>query len=263
MRRTPLAGDVEFVGAGMSRAAADARYVPRFVAGIETARAAQLVNSGGATENVLSNPNGALMGGIPDGIVPALLISGYNLRVLNSAHVMGIATSGNVLLTRANGSAAAPTQVLSGQFIAQVIGAGADNAGNVGVTLGSLALTARENITTATRGSEWRMNACDVGGAAPKLIVVVRGGGAGVGEVLASQATHRLIPNTTGALRNPANTADVVTWNATGLGVHGATPVARSAAIPNAAGGATIDAEARTALNALLAYFRTVGFITP
>ncbi len=38
---------------------------------------------------------------------------------------------------------------------------------------------------------------------------------------------------------------------------------AQGAAIPDAAGGATIDAEARTALNALLAFFRNWGSIAP
>lgn len=38
---------------------------------------------------------------------------------------------------------------------------------------------------------------------------------------------------------------------------------ARGAAIPDAAGGATVDVEARAAINALLAHFRAWGAITP
>lgn len=49
--------------------------------------------------------------------------------------------------------------------------------------------------------------------------------------------------------------------NTTGVGFFSATPQAQSAAIADASGGATIDAEARTALNALLAYLRLRGDI--
>lgn len=49
----------------------------------------------------------------------------------------------------------------------------------------------------------------------------------------------------------------------TNFGMGGATPIGRGAAIADAAGGATVDAEARTALNDLLAQLRTFGFITP
>ncbi len=47
------------------------------------------------------------------------------------------------------------------------------------------------------------------------------------------------------------------------VAIFGATPQAQSAPIADAAGGAIIDAEARTALNALLAYFRLLGPIHP
>ena len=49
----------------------------------------------------------------------------------------------------------------------------------------------------------------------------------------------------------------------TNFGMGGAFPSGRGAAIIDAAGGATVDAEARTAINALLAQLRTFGFITP
>jgi len=45
------------------------------------------------------------------------------------------------------------------------------------------------------------------------------------------------------------------------LGFFGATPSAQQAAVADAAGGATVDSEARTALNALLARLRTLGLI--
>lgn len=59
-------------------------------------------------------------------------------------------------------------------------------------------------------------------------------------------------------------TVQAVTLAATtNFGMGGATPIGRGAAIADAAGGATVDAEARTALNALLAQLRLFGFIAP
>lgn len=45
------------------------------------------------------------------------------------------------------------------------------------------------------------------------------------------------------------------------LGFYGATPVARPAAVADAAGGATVDSEARAAINTLLAAVRSLGLI--
>lgn len=59
-------------------------------------------------------------------------------------------------------------------------------------------------------------------------------------------------------------TVSAGTVNATtNFGMGGATPIPQGAAITDAAGGATVDAEARTALNALLAQLRLFGFIAP
>ena len=49
--------------------------------------------------------------------------------------------------------------------------------------------------------------------------------------------------------------------NNTGMGFFGATPAAQPAAVADATGGATVDAEARTAINDLLARLRTLGII--
>lgn len=47
----------------------------------------------------------------------------------------------------------------------------------------------------------------------------------------------------------------------TGLGFFGASPAAQPTAVADASGGATVDTEARAALNALLARLRTLGLI--
>lgn len=47
----------------------------------------------------------------------------------------------------------------------------------------------------------------------------------------------------------------------TNLGLYSATPVPQASAIADASGGATVDAEARTAINAILAAIRAIGLI--
>lgn len=47
------------------------------------------------------------------------------------------------------------------------------------------------------------------------------------------------------------------------LGVFGAQPVSQAAAIIDVTGGATVDTNCRTAVNALLSMLRTYGFIKP
>lgn len=71
-----------------------------------------------------------------------------------------------------------------------------------------------------------------------------------------------IAPKGTGALtlRSGGGTARVQANN-TGLGFFGATPAAQPTAVADAAGGATVDTEARAALNALLARLRTLGII--
>lgn len=66
-----------------------------------------------------------------------------------------------------------------------------------------------------------------------------------------------------GTLTLDVNAVTRMRCNSTGLAFFAAAPVAQQAAIPDAAGGATIDAEARTALNALLAAARLYGLIAP
>ena len=62
-------------------------------------------------------------------------------------------------------------------------------------------------------------------------------------------------------LRNPADDATRMVVGATGIGFFGAAEAAQPTAVADASGGATTDAEARTALNALLARLRTLGLI--
>ena len=63
----------------------------------------------------------------------------------------------------------------------------------------------------------------------------------------------------TGATKPPARKAGTV--KATKLGVGAATPVGSQTTIANATGGATVDAEARAAVNAVIARLKTFGII--
>lgn len=47
------------------------------------------------------------------------------------------------------------------------------------------------------------------------------------------------------------------------LGVGGATPASRQSAITAPTGGATVDAEARTAINAIITALEQFGLVTP
>jgi hypothetical protein len=67
------------------------------------------------------------------------------------------------------------------------------------------------------------------------------------------EACNLILGATTGTKFGTATTQKQAWWNAT--------PVVQGAAIADAAAGATIDAEARTAINTLLARMRTYGLI--
>ena len=68
-----------------------------------------------------------------------------------------------------------------------------------------------------------------------------------------------------GDLTVTAGNLNVVAGNAVfkAMALEAGTPSGTGAAIPDAAGGATVDAEARAAINALLSQLRGKGFIAP
>lgn len=74
-----------------------------------------------------------------------------------------------------------------------------------------------------------------------------------VGQVTFADAQNCVLNATTGTKWGTAVGQKQAWWNAT--------PVAQGAAVADAAGGATVDAEARTAINTLLARMRTYGLI--
>lgn len=73
------------------------------------------------------------------------------------------------------------------------------------------------------------------------------------GDATLTDAVNAILGTTTGTKWATAAAQKQAWW--------GATPVVQGAAIADAAGGATVDAEARTAINTLLARMRTYGLI--
>lgn len=80
-----------------------------------------------------------------------------------------------------------------------------------------------------------------------------------VGDVTGN-VTGNVTGDVAGNLTGEVNAAKLDT-SATGVGFYGASPSAQPAAVANASGGVVVDAEARAALNALLARLRTLGLI--
>jgi hypothetical protein len=60
-----------------------------------------------------------------------------------------------------------------------------------------------------------------------------------------------------------ATGSKIATTSGQKLGFWGATPVTRPASISDASGGATVDSEARSAINSLLSTMRSIGIIAP
>ena len=85
-------------------------------------------------------------------------------------------------------------------------------------------------------------------------VIEARGGDTNIGLNLNPKGTGSV------SLRSGSD-AQRIDVNNTGIGFYGASPAAQPAAVADAAGGATVDAEARTAINDLLARLRTLGII--
>lgn len=75
----------------------------------------------------------------------------------------------------------------------------------------------------------------------------------------ASQTMATFNHNAGGTLRNAGTTR--IEWNATGIGFFAATPVAKQAFIADPTGGATVDAEARTAITAVITALENYGLL--
>jgi hypothetical protein len=214
--------------AGISRTRADERYVHRFVGNVLAADTYLGDNSAGAgQEVVLSNPSGPVMGGFPKNTHGSLFSPTDGLRAAIRVRIIRTGGVAALMVGHAiGGTFDAPTGALASAGMGGVAGNARTSTGT-DVTPALFQCNLRENATAAAFGSQWDMSVVDVGGATLKAILSARGGGANIAEYLLRQATGRFIPTTTGSLRNPANTQDVLAWDATGVGFNGVPTVAR------------------------------------
>lgn len=225
---------IEFVASGISRAAADGRYVPRFVvvagAPVETGAAYSVVNGAGGTEVALGNPSGALESMLPvNALGVAFREATDGARIGNRVKINRVGSTPVLAGVRAAGTYQAPTPPLNNDVLFQINSRPVTDTGVAGTSTvtGGIAFRARENLGAAAWGTQIEMITGRVGAAATDIPMIIRGA-AGLSEWLLNLATGRIIPGaTSGQLRNPANTSNLIEWNATGLGFFNVAPIAR------------------------------------
>jgi hypothetical protein len=223
-----------FQSGGRTVAQDDFRYIRRFVtvAGVPVLAGDTyaVTNAVGATEVALANPNGAVEALLP---ITALGIgfreAGDGGRFGNRIKVTRIGSTPVIAGIRGEGTYQAPTPPLINAVLLQINARPITDTGGAGTATvtGSLNFVARENLSATAWGTLVRIALPRLGTVLTDNIVDFRSGGAAVGEVVGGSATIRYIPATTGQLRNPANTANLVEWNATGLGFFNVAPIAR------------------------------------
>lgn len=227
---------IEYQGNGIGVVAGDARYVRRFVsvAGVATlaGNTRTGINNVPETETILENPTGAVHGKIPQDVSSVLMGGGAagqgdggrfgtRLRVLRVGSL-----AANISLTAASGTYQAPGQLGNATAIGGLYGEAVDNAAAI-QSVGAIEFITRAAITAANAPGFVRVRMPEVGSAAFREVLRLQAGSSTIAEWRAMIATLRVIPTTTGSLRNPGDTADLVTWNATGLGFFGVAPIAR------------------------------------
>lgn len=220
---------------GISVPFGDGRYLRRFVVvagvAVETAAVRSQVNAGGVTETVLENPSpiGVLQSQIPANALPAgFLENGDGARIGTRLKIARVGNTPVLAGIRAAGTYAAPTPPLLNDTLFQINARPITDTGGAGTAAvtASIVFRARENLGAAAYGTQVEISTGRVGAATTDIPAIFRGA-AGLSEWLFNLATGRLVPATTGQLRNPANTSSLVEWNATGLGFFNVAPIAR------------------------------------
>lgn len=134
---------------------------------------------------------------IPPGQPGAMLQITGNPEIPARIYLDGNAEYASFVARRFNGTVLAPTQVLAGQDVFRINATAATNAGMGGVALAQISVTALENQTTSTQGSEIGFTVTPVGSSAASRVKVLKVDGVGV-------TTDRLVKarNYEGAVRN-------------------------------------------------------------
>lgn len=220
---------ISFAG-DMSQAVGDGRYVRRFVGATLAADSYAVTATGPTAEVAMGNPNGAVESLLPTtALNNAWREAGDGARFGSRLKINRLNNTPVLAGTRGNGTFAAPTAPLNAEVLFQINSRPVTDTGGAGTSAvtGAIAFVARENLGAAAWGTLVRVSAGRVGAATTDIISEYRSGGAGIAEVVGGVATWRLVPLTTGQIRNPANSANYLEWNATGVGFFGATPIAR------------------------------------
>lgn len=183
--------------------------------------------------------------------------SGGGLTLVSTAHATkGAITAGPLVLAVASSPNALITSQAAAHIVLRVKGASSQtgyltewqNSAGTGVAridaAGDLTLShPSANILFSSTGSAIRLS----GGGTLSIID-------GAGVTLAT-----FVHQGGGTLTNAGTVR--IQWNATGLGFFAATPVAKQAFIADPTGGATVDAEARTAITAVITALENYGLL--
>lgn len=242
---------IEWNAKGITRAQADGRYVKRFVGSALAADTGII-----AGEPTLFNPSGPVMGGLPLNTVAAAFNPGDGGRFGTRLRVVrfGATNAGaQVQGVFARGTPDAPTAVQSGDGLLALGGQGFD--GSDFNQQASVRIVATEAWTSSARGAEVQIAATASGSTTQQGVINFRRASAATAaEMVSGSGTLRLIPLASATLRNPSNTADLIEWNATGLGFFGTAPIAKPTVTGSRSGNA--------ALASLCAQLAALGLIT-
>lgn len=241
MQATPQPPAIEWAVAGISRSAADGRYVQRFVGPTLAADTYTRTVQGGGSVPALINPNGPVIGNVPADAAAAVIAASQGGIFGTQARVLRAGANGSVIVARFNGTYQAPTGVLIAQNCGgfEVRGYDPDSAN---VLQGAQIFgQTRETWSAAGQGMGLVFQVKGVGDTSLRNAISLDAASAGtILELRMMPATGRIIPATTGQLRNPANTATLVEWNATGLGFFGVAPIARPTIVGARGGNAAV-----------------------
>lgn len=220
---------VEWVNAGISRAAADGRYVRRLVGATLAADTRLQTRSDLSTEPVLAAENGAVQGLWPADASPIFSVIGDSFRGTTRIRTARLATAGGGGFFGAGfrGTIQAPTQVQVGDTLASFGANGTTDVSTLGAG-GTMIFQAREPFTNTARGSETSLNCVALGTTVEQSGITIRADLANVLELrLNGSTTNTIRGQSTTRLRNPANTVNRLEWDNTGLGFFGVAPIAR------------------------------------
>jgi hypothetical protein len=235
-------GGLQVLAPGISLPFADGRYIRRFVNGVLAGETrTQLLSDNVTLEPVLAAENGALQARWPASVAPVFSVVNDGLRATTRLRVIRLANQGGGGFFGVGflGTPQAPTQVTSALTAASFGGNAVNEAGGLSL-LGLMQLVTRENVTAAACGSEWHVGVNPVGGNSQVNPWRFRANSTTIGEIFGGLAASQIRATSTARLRNPADTATLFEWNATGLGFFGAAPIARPSITGSRGGNAAL-----------------------